>query len=470
MPSAPALAHPGQLDLGLEIDQREQDIQAIHSATGFYTSLPEVRGLLDGIGWPGTGRRLLDPAAGNAGIVVAALSRVSVARDAAASAASLVKGYEFHPGAVAEARRAVRGHLTSRGWSPAAARDAALRIIEQRDFLLGPAPEHGGFGTIVTNPPYLRLANLPAGYRADYETTVPGYAKADMLYAYLDKCAGIAARDALIGQVTADRWLINAGAAKLRRRIGERFRVTAVRRLDTSSAFYSAKTRVKGTPPRIHPVSIILTPGTRGRGLDASPFRIEELPVVVGGVPLPSVAEIRLAPWLGPDGVFLTGSPGGLPGDCLVPVVEPRDIDGDTIRPPRKWALVTRPDVVPPPEVMAHLKANLHRMPPRGRRETFWLPPETFAGRLPLDHDAVLVPRIATHLKAVRLPAGRLPVNHQLVIVSGLPAGTIIRMLQDKTVQAQADSLAAPVENGFRSYTTTLLRELVIPGSYLREE
>jgi hypothetical protein len=39
--------------------------------------------------------------------------------------------------------------------------------------------------------------------------------------------------------------------------------------------------------------------------------------------------------------------------------------------------------------VLAHLDATLGRMPLRGRRKVRWLPPETFAGRLPLDQDAV---------------------------------------------------------------------------------
>lgn len=146
-----------------------------------------------------------------------------------------------------------------------------------------------------------------------------------------------------------------------------------------------------------------------------------------------------------------------------MPVAEPEDITGDTIRPATRWAIATSREQ-PPTEVLAHLDANLHRMPPRGRRRSVrWLPPETFTDWLPLAQDAVLVPRIAKHLKAVRLPAGRVPVNHQLVIVSGLPASMIIGMLRDPAVQAQADALALQVDGGYRSYTATLLRQLVIP-------
>jgi hypothetical protein len=208
-----------------------------------------------------------------------------------------------------------------------------------------------------------------------------------------------------------------------------------------------------------------LTPGDGGRQLDARPFRLASLPEV-DGVPLREIAAIRLAPWLGPDGIFLVPAGTGLPPGHLVPAVEPADIDGDVIGPPRRWALVTT-EAEPPAAVLAHLDAVLHRMPGRGRRAIRWLPPETFTGRLPLDHDAVLVPRIARGLKAVLLPAGRLPVNHQLVVVSGLPAAAILRMLADPAVRAQAEALATRVDGGYRSYTATLLRELVIPREHV---
>ena len=188
----------------------------------------------------------------------------------------------------------------------------------------------------------------------------------------------------------------------------------------------------------------------------------------VDGSPLRAIADIRLAPWLGPDGIFTVdaSAAASLPPGSLVPVAEPEDIDGEELRPPSRWALVTGHSE-PPPAILAHLGASLHRMPRGGRRSIRWLPPETFAGRLPLRQDAVLVPRIAQRLKAIRLPAGRLPVNHNLVVVSGFPAAAVIAMLEDPVVQAQADALALRIENGYKSYTATLLRELVIPRHHL---
>ncbi len=457
---------PAGAQLALGFDQRQFDIAAIWQATGVYTAIPEVEALLDRLGWPVQGDRLLDPGAGNGGFLVAALARLDLARDDVAEAGRRVRGFEFYPAAVCDARRAVRGHLLARGWSPQAAAQAADAIVEERDYLLEPVPA-AEWDLIAANPPYWRLANLPDAYRIDYEAAVAPYARADMLYAYLARSADIIAPGGRIGLITADRWLLNSGAAELRRRLGSRYRVSDLLRLDPESAFYLPKDRRRGTPPRVHPVSLILTTSDDGRPLDAHPFRLAELPEV-DGIPLPEIAEIRLAPWLGPDGIFLVDASARLPAEHLVPAVEPEDINGDVIGPPRRWALVTT-EAEPPAVILAHLDATLHRMPSRGRRTIRWLPPETFTGRLPLPHDAVLIPRIAKRLKAIVLPAGYLPVNHQLVVVCGLPPATIIGMLNDPAVQAQADALALRVEGGYASYTATLLRQLIIPRHHIAQ-
>lgn len=196
--------------------RREHDIALIHQATGIYTRVPEIEALLDRLGWPGRGTRLLDPGAGNGGFLVAALGRLDLVRDDVGAAAWRVRGFEFYPGAVTDARSAVCDHLLGRGWSMAAARRAAELIVEEHDFLLDQCPV-GEWDVIAANPPYWRIANLPPGYRADYELLVPAHARADLLYAYLHRAAAIAPRGGQIGLITADRWLLNAGSAELRR-------------------------------------------------------------------------------------------------------------------------------------------------------------------------------------------------------------------------------------------------------------
>jgi hypothetical protein len=407
---APGTAAPplpgGDGQLAFDFDpetQRAIDIDQIHQKTGIYTTRPEVDALLGRLGWPSGEQTLLDPGAGNGEFLVAALGRLNLGRDDVDQAVHRVKGYEFHDGAVSEARRAVRDHLAARGWSAAAAERAALAIVENRDYLLSRVPA-GRYTTIAANPPYLRLAHLPPAYRAEYESIVPLHARPDLLYAYLDQSAEVVADGGLIGLITADRWLINAHAAPLRRRLGKLYRVHGVCRLDPDSAFYQAKTRRRGTPPRVHPVSLTLNPGGDGQFLGAEPFPLDPVPAV-DGTPLRELAEIRLAPWLGPDGIFLVdaATAAGLPRSHLAPAVEPGDIDGEEIRAPRRWALVTHRSAEPPAAIRDHLERNIGRMPPRGRSNPWWLPPEPFR------RTAAARPRRRARAADRRAPEGRPP-------------------------------------------------------------
>ena len=459
------------LELNLAGDRHACDIDKIHRSTAIYTAEPEIEALLDRLEWPTRGERLLDPGAGNGGFVVAALARIDLPINDVATAIRRVKGYEFHPGAAAIGRQAVRQHLIDRGWNPAFASDAASDIIEIRDFLLSPVPV-GVFDVIAANPPYWRiLQHLPpeSPYRYEYEATIPAHAKADLLYAYLNRAVDIVASDGLIGLVTADRWLLNSGSSELRRKIGQRYTVLDIQRLESCSAFYRPKSRAKGTPARVHPVSLVLTPTDTGRPLTSKPFRIEPLPEVTGK-PLADIATIRLAPWLGPEGIFVVFDKGNFPSERLIPCIEPEDIcsENDIIKGHSRWALLTDRNE-PEPSVLAHLNSTLSRMPKRGRRNPPWLPPETFAGKLPLDQDAVLIPRISKKMRPIKLPAGVMPINHNLVVVSGIPADRLIYILNHPIVQAQADTLSLRLENGYRSYTATLLRQLIIPEVLLKD-
>src|SRR3546814_3982476 len=110
-------------------------------------------------------------------------------------------------------------------------------------------------------------------------------------------------------------------------------------------AFYRPKSRTKGTPARVHPVSVVLSPNNDGRPLTKEPFQIEKLPDVEGR-PLSDIANIRLAPWLGPEGIFAVKHKENLPDHRLVPCVEPDDIDpnSDTIKGYTRWAIATDAD------------------------------------------------------------------------------------------------------------------------------
>lgn len=454
-----------QQSLTFAVDAMAEAVEAIHHGTAIYTAVPEIEALLDRLGWPDRGTSLLDPGAGNGGFLVAALDRIALRADDVDTACAAVHGYEFHPGAANAARRAVSEHLTGRGWNACSARIASERIVEIKDFLLSPVPV-GEWDVIAANPPYWRYANLPPEYRFEYDVKVEAHARADLLYAYLQRAADIVAPGGRIGLITADRWLLNAGSSELRERIGARYAVEDVRRLKSHSAFYRPKSRTRGTPARVHPVALVLSPDGVGRTLGRDAFMIEDLPMVEG-IPLSKVATVRLAPWLGPDGIFVVRDRTGLPADRLIPCYEPEDCGRDEELPePTRWAIATDRSE-PEASVLRHLDSRLEAMPPRGRQNLRWLPPEPFFGRLPLDVDAVLVPRISKGVRAIRLPAGSMPVNHNIVVVSGIPVERLRTILKDPRVQAQADALALRLENGYRSYTTTLLRQLVVPNDLL---
>lgn len=452
-----------QGSLDLHTDERSLDVERIHASTGIYTVEAEISALLDRMEWPTCGNRLLDPGAGNGGFLVAALSRIRLDIDDVHTAVTRVHGYEFHPGAVSSARAAVADHLVHRGWSPDASRRAASLIVENKDFLLDDVPV-GIWDRIAANPPYLRYANLPVSYRRDYDQAIAPYARPDMLYAYMDRVAQIMVTDGVMGIICADRWLLNSGSARLRATIGRRWNVIRIERLDSASSFYRPKSKRRGTPARVHPVAMVLGSG-EGRPISEEAFVIDEVPSVEGPL-LSSISTIRLAPWLGPDGIFLLDSKEGFDPAEVVPCYEPEDLAGQVLGAPRRWALATSRQT-PSDAVLRHLQSQLHRMPARGRQKLPWLPPETFHGRLPLDEDAVVVPRISTTLRGIRLPAGTMPVNHNLVVVSGRDPDAMIRILSDARVRAQADALALRLESGYRSYTATLLRNLRVPEDLL---
>lgn len=448
-----------QATFALHADERQTDIDIVHRGTAIYTALPEIEALLDRLDWPNTGKRLLDPGAGNGGFLVAALARLDLKTDDVRAASLRVHGYEFHAGAAKAARIAVETHLTGRGWSNCAASRAAELIVEIKDFLLDEVP-NGLWDVIAANPPYWRYCHLPEGYRSDFDRAVAAHARQDMLFAYLQKVSDIMADDGTVGVICADRWLLNSGSAILRERIGERWTVADIRRLESTSAFYRPKARTKGTPARVHPVSMVLK-RTGGQALGKAPFPIDIIPEV-DGIPLSEVATVRLAPWLGPDGIFLLRDTSGFDASDLVPCFEPEDMTNGTLSVPSKWALRTGRHE-PPQHVREHLEREMHRMPARGRQKIAWLPPEPFDGKLPLGSDAIMVPRISQTLRGVRLPAGTMPVNHNLVIISGVSPDRMLAILSDPRVRAQADALALRLEGGYRSYTATLLRALKVP-------
>jgi hypothetical protein len=389
--------------------------------------------------------------------------------------AAVIEGWEIHQDAAAQARDRVAATLRDHGWSEASAADAAFAIVRHHDFLTQGPTGQGLYDVVATNPPYLRRNNVPALLRDEYAGVVPDYARADLLHSFLDRCAQLLTPDGQIAVVAADRVLFNANAARLRAVLGRHLAIAHLERLDPSTTFYRPKNRRAGTPPRIHPVGLVLHACARGGiPLSAGAIYPGTLPTLDATAPrLGEIAQVRLAPWLGTPGIFVVDASTAdtLPQDHLVPAVDTDDIgSGDTLLTPSRFAIRTVADRQPPPAILEHIMARIHLMAPRGRRNPVWLPPETWASSDPakphfdLSQPTLLIPRIAKRLRVVRVPAGILPIQHNLSIVSADPRDldALAEALQTEEVQAWIQSRAARLENGYLSITTTLLRDLPV--------
>ena len=448
---------------------REAAIDTLHAATAIYTAEPVVEAMLDGLDWPNGSHRLVDPSAGDGMFVGKALERLLAAEpDAPAGRIlSILEGWELHPHACAEARGRLTRLLVAHGRSDAEAKAIAAGCVHNKDFLTQ-GPTGKVYSKIVGNPPYLRWTGVPDILRTEYNAVVPGYATADLLHSFLDRCARALADDGEIVLVTADRWLFNEHAGQLRAVLGQSLGISQLQRLDPRSTFYRPKLRRAGSPPRIHPVCVGLSPAVRAQTpLSSAPIypgaetdRFKNCTRTLG-----DVAQVRIAPWLGTPGIFFVTADQAarFPAECLVPAVDTDDIKGGVLQFPRRFALRTSPDVEPPAAVLEHITREIHRMAPRGRQNPMWVPPERWQS-LDLSRPCLLVPRIARTPVAVRVPANVLPINHNLSIVAGdeTTLEAVETFLAGSHAREWVETFAPRLENGYFSLTTKLLRSMPV--------
>lgn len=262
-------------DSMFEFDVRDASVDEIHARTAIYTASPVVSQMLDRIGWPRDHNgSLLDPSCGDGSFLLEALRRLKLGVDDVATALR-VRGWEIHPGAVTSCRTRVTEYLVGLGWSSATARETSDQMVTHADFLID-GPKQTKFDVIAGNPPYLRFTHLPQYFRELYRDKLPLHCQADLLNAFLHQCVAIMPEDGVIAVVTADRWLFNEGCGKLRQQLGEQVGVDYVGRLDVNTAFYRPKNRRAGTPPRIHPIEVVLRPcASASRPLTAAPVIID---------------------------------------------------------------------------------------------------------------------------------------------------------------------------------------------------
>lgn len=448
--------------LSLFDGDRVAAIERLHAATALYTVEPVVRDLFARVTWPRRDARLLDPSCGDGAFLGIAVDLLLSALPDLPDEdlVRAVQGWEIHAGACAQAREHI-GALLKRYGRVAA---IATSIVHEGDYLTDPAArrERAVYDVVVGNPPYLRFVNVPALLRMEYEGVLPAWARGDLLHAFLDRCAEALLPDGELALVTADRWLFNVSCANLRAALGRTLRLAHVARLDAATAFYRPKNRKPGTPPRIHPVAIVLSAGG-DQPVTAEPF-YPEANSATRGIPLGEIARVQIAPWVGPLGVFLVDeATRARVGAEVIPAIDTDDLRADgSVAAPTRYVFAAAPDREPGENLGAYLRANLHRLPPRARqRSAWWMPPER-VDALDLSQPRLVVPRIAKDLKAFRVPAGVLPINHNLTIVAegSRDLHRVQAAIDSEDARRWIHARAARLENGYLSITTRLLREL----------
>ncbi|WP_426172416.1 Eco57I restriction-modification methylase domain-containing protein [Pseudoduganella sp. R-34] len=439
-------------------------IDRLHAATALYTSEPVVDQLLARLRWPEGNGKLADTSAGDGQFLGKALQKLLAAGRSDQELLELLEGWEIHPHACAQARARLTEILVGAGRSRATASTLAARIVHNSDFLTQ-GPTSPRYDTIVGNPPFLRWTNVPEVLRDEYANHVPDYATGCLLHSFLDRCNRTLNAGGEMVLVSNDRWLFNTGAARLRAELGRRLGIQHVERLDPKSSFYRPKNRKAGTPPRITPIAVHLTDGGGRQLTSAAIYPDADLASYEGLPLLGDLAEVRLAPWLGPEGIFFFSMEEAhakhLPLDSLVPVFDTDDTKDGIFRYPTRYAIRTDPKKEPCDAIMSHLKSRYGKMPAGARMSKLWMPPEAH-WHWDLDQPSLFLSRIAQSPSPVRVPAGVLPMNHHLRIACRN------RELLEKIARAMSGELAAkwfaahgcPLEGGFWSMSAPLLRKM----------
>jgi len=442
-------------------------IEALHSATAIYTAEPLVDQLLSRLNWVLDGKRLVDPSCGDGMFLTRALAHFLQKHPRDFDSVPLaLQGWEIHAGACQDARDRITLQLLAAGCSGEKASSLAYKVVRHGDFLAD-GPSTPTWDIIAGNPPYLRWLNVPELLRERYKAHVPDYASADLLHSFLDRCVQCLRPGGRIGLIVADRVLTNSNASRLREQMGNQVAVAHVERVDVRTAFYRPKNRRSGTPPRIHPVLLVLVDKQSKdakHSLSSAPIYPQDTSdVSCSHTTLGDYAAVRIAPWLGTKGIFQISEQisRSLPKELLVPVVDSRDVARGLFTGSVWKAIRTDPDTPPPKAVLDHLQREMPRMSRRGRRKIAWAPPESWHN-WDLTLPSLLIPRVAKDLSPVRIPSGVLPINHSISIPFETESqrDRLEACLTSPSAKDWLTSRAPRLENGYFSISVKLLRTM----------
>ena len=183
----------------------------------------------------------VEPAAGRGAFLLPMARRLLASwrrqEQSISALAACLRAYEVNPATATELTRTVEAELVAAGIEHQDAALLAATWVINADYLLSPLSCTGA-NFVIGNPPYIRYDDLPEGLLATYKTmysTMKG--RADIYVAFFQAALSQLAEQGVCAFICADRWMLNAYGAELRRFITRSFGVEAVIEMHNAPAF-----------------------------------------------------------------------------------------------------------------------------------------------------------------------------------------------------------------------------------------
>ena len=175
---------------------------------------------------------LLEPSCGEGDFLLPAVRRLLASYrahggkpDGAGTAlAPCVRAVELHHPSCAKLRERLRSCLVAEGIPEAHAASLISAWLTEGDFLL--APFERPFDFVIGNPPYVRQELIPdallAAYRDLFSTI---FDRADLYIPFIEKSLHLLRPNGALAFICSDRWMKNRYGVKLRRFVGDGYRL-----------------------------------------------------------------------------------------------------------------------------------------------------------------------------------------------------------------------------------------------------